>query len=202
MFEAKGSPTCANYEFQQGGRDNRVKFPEASFTIDRNFHMDDLIKSVDTPQQAIECYRQLVETLKRSGFTLKKSASNCPEVTENIPLENCLEANEVMLKAEPTSSTFLSLEWKIDQDWLQVCRGPNRQRPLQVTQRPMGIFAPFTMRMRMLLKSIWIHHGQSWDERLKEEDKQMFMDYINEMQAIPEISLPRRCFSAIPQIVQ
>ena len=87
--------------------------------------MNDLVKSVDTPQQAIECYRQLVETLKRSGLTLKKWASNCPELTENIPLENRLEANEAMLNAEPTSSSILGLEWKIDQDCLEMCRGPN-----------------------------------------------------------------------------
>ena len=44
----------------------------------------------------------------------------------------------------------------------------------------------------MLLKSIWIHHGQSWDERMNEEDKQIFMDWINEMRRIRETSLPRR----------
>ena len=103
VFAAKRSPTGANYRFQQGGRHNKVEFPEAFFAVDRIFYMDDLVKSVDTPQQAIECYRQLVETLKRSGFTLKKWASNCPEFTENIHLENRLEANEVMLNAEPTS---------------------------------------------------------------------------------------------------
>ena len=96
VFGAKSSPTCVYYGFQQGGRDNKVEFPEASFTIDRIFYMDDLVKSVDTPQQAIESYRQLVETLKRSGFIWKKWAGNCLEVTENIPLENRLEAKEVM----------------------------------------------------------------------------------------------------------
>ena len=55
VFGAKISPTFANYGFQQGGRDNEVEFPEASFTIDRTFYMDYLVKSVDTPQQAIEC---------------------------------------------------------------------------------------------------------------------------------------------------
>ena len=213
VFGAESSPTCANYGLQQRGRNNKVEFPEASFKIDRNFYLDDLVKSVDTPQQAIECYRQLVETLKRSGFTLMKWASNCPEVTENIPLENRLEANEVMLNAEPISSSILGLEWKIDQECLPVCRGPNKECPLEISQKvvlsfvssvfdPMCIFAPFTMRMRMLLKSIWIHHGQSRNERLNEEDKQIFMDWINEMQMIRETSLPRRYSFAIPQNVQ
>ena len=212
VFGAK-SLICANYGFQQSGRDNQVEFPEASFRIDRNFYMDDLVKSVDTPQQAIECYRQLVETLKRSGITLKKLASNCPEVTENSPPEHRLEANEVMLNADPTSSSILGLEWKIDQDCLQMCRGPKKKCPSEITQRvvlsffssvfePMGIFAPFTMRMKMVLKSNWVDHGQSWDERLNEEDKQIFMDWINKMQMIRETLLPRRYFSAIPQNVQ
>ena len=213
VFGAKNSSTCANYGFQHGGRDKKVEFPAASFTIDRTFYMDDLVKIVDTPQQAIECYRQLVETLNRSGFTLEKGASNCLEVTGNFLLENCLEANEVILNAEPTSSSILGPEWKIDQYCFQVCRGPNKECPSEITQRlvlsfvssvfdPMCIFAPFTMRMRMLLKSIWIHHGQSWDERLNEEDKQIFKDWINEMQTIRETSLPRMYFSAIPQNVQ
>ena len=127
--------------------------------------MDDLVKSVDSPQVAINCYQELVETLKRSGFTLKKWASNSPEVLEIIPAEDRLEANEFTLNAE--SFAILGLEWIIDKDCLQVCRGPNKECPPDITQRvvlsfvssvfdPMGIFAPFTMRMRMLLKSIWI----------------------------------------------
>ena len=72
MFDAKSSTPCAIYSFQQDCRDNEKKFPVAAATIDRKFYMDDLVKRVDTPQEAIECYQQLVETLKRSGFTLKK----------------------------------------------------------------------------------------------------------------------------------
>ena len=100
--------------------------------------MDDLVKSVDTPQEAIECYQQLVETLKRSGFTLKKWASNCPDVLEIIPSEDDLESNEFTLNAE--SSPILGLEWIIDADSLQVCRGPNKGCPNEVTQRVVLFF--------------------------------------------------------------
>ena len=88
VFGAKKSPTCANYGFQQGGRDNKDEFPSAASTIDQNFYMDDSVKSVDSPQEAITCYRELVETLKRSGFTLKKWASNCSEALQEIPVED------------------------------------------------------------------------------------------------------------------
>ena len=53
VFGATSSPTCANYGFQQGGRDHKVDFPSAASIIDRNFYKDDLVKSVDSPQVAI-----------------------------------------------------------------------------------------------------------------------------------------------------
>ena len=58
--------------FQQGGRDNKVDFTSAASAIDRNFYMDDLAKNIDSLQAAITCYKELVDALKRSGFTLEK----------------------------------------------------------------------------------------------------------------------------------
>ena len=85
--------------------------------------MDDLSKSVDTLQEAIVCYQQLVETLNRSGFILKKWASKCPEVLEFVPSEDHLESNEFTLNAE--SGPILGLDWILDADTLQVFRGPS-----------------------------------------------------------------------------
>ena len=55
VFGAKKSPTCANYGSQQSGRDNQREFPVAAATRDRYFYMDDLVMSVYTPQEALEC---------------------------------------------------------------------------------------------------------------------------------------------------
>ena len=177
--------------------------------------MDDLLKSVATPQEAIDCYQQLVETLKRSDFTLKKWASNCPEVLEILLSEDHLESNEFTLNAE--SSPSLGLEWIIAKDWSQDCRGPSKECSQEVTQRvvlsfvssvfdPMGIFAPFTMRMRMLLKGIWIRFGQSWDERIDAEDKKTFIEWVTEKQWVTEkikqTSLHRKFFSNFLKNVQ
>ena len=150
-------------------------------------------------------------TLKRSGFTLKKWASNCSEVLQRIPVEDRLEANEFTLNAE--SSPILGLEWIIDKDCLQVCRGPSKECPQDITQRvvlsfvssvfdPMGIFAPFTMRLRILLKSIWIRFGQSWDEKIADDDKQVFLEWVTEMQTIKNTSLPRNYFPDSPKNIQ
>ena len=80
-------------------------------------------------------------------------------------------------------------------DFLQVCRGPNKNRPQDNTQQvvltfvysvfdPMGHFAPLTERMRMLLKNNWIRFGQSWEEKIADDDKQFLVDCVKEMQTI------------------
>ena len=66
----------------------------------------------------------------------------------------------------------------------------------------MGIFALFTMRMRMLLKSIWIQFGRFWDEKITEEDGKVFFDWVAKMQTTKDTSLPRKYFSATPKNVQ
>ena len=70
VFGAKSFPTFANYGFQHGGRgnDHKVDFSSAASTINRNTYIDDSLKSVDSPQVAFICYRELVETLRRSGL--------------------------------------------------------------------------------------------------------------------------------------
>ena len=46
--------------------------------------MDDLVKSVSNIQDAQEHYKQIVSVMSKSGFALKKWASNKPEVLEKF----------------------------------------------------------------------------------------------------------------------
>ena len=49
--------------------------------------MDDLIKSLETPEEALEVFNQLQFFLSQHGFELKKWISNNDAVTEAIPEE-------------------------------------------------------------------------------------------------------------------
>ena len=56
VFGAKSSPTCANYTLKRVGLDNEEMYPIAAKAIQNNFYMDDFIKSVETPEEAIEVF--------------------------------------------------------------------------------------------------------------------------------------------------
>ena len=67
-------------------------------------------------------------------------------------------------EAEPTSPFILVLHCNVNADNLKVCRGMQKEIPVKISQRavlshvsdvfdPQGIMSPFTIRMRLLLKS-------------------------------------------------
>ena len=68
VFRAKSFPTCANYAFKRVGLDNEKEYPIAAKAIQNNFYMDDFIKSVETPEEAIEVFNQLQPLLSQHGF--------------------------------------------------------------------------------------------------------------------------------------
>ena len=81
LMGANCSPTCANYALKRVGLDNEKECPIAAKAIQNNFYMDDFIKSVETPEEAIVVFNQLHLLLSRHGFELKKWISNNDAVT-------------------------------------------------------------------------------------------------------------------------
>ena len=147
----------------------------------RNFYVDDFVKSVPSAEQAIEIYKLLRAMLAKRGFHLTKWISNCEQTLTSIDQADKSPSSSETFEAEPTSPSILGLQWNVDADNLEVCRGMQKEIPVKITQRavlshvsaafdPLGIVSPFTIRMRLLLKSIWKEYGQSLDKELNEEN--------------------------------
>ena len=72
VFGAKSLPTCANYALHQVVKDNAICDENLVKTVQRNFYIDDFLKSVRTPQEAIEIYRKVRDILSNGGFKFRK----------------------------------------------------------------------------------------------------------------------------------
>ena len=180
IFGAKSSPTCANYALQQVARDNTQGSPQITKLIKRNIYMDDFVKSVPSAEQAIEIYKLLRAMLARGGFHLTKWISNFEQTMTSIDQADKSPSSSKTFEAEPTSPSILVLQWNVDADNREVCRGMQKEIPVKITQRAvlshvsalfdsLEIVFPSTIRMRLLLKSIWKENGQSWDKELNEK---------------------------------
>ena len=120
VFGAKSSPTCANYALQQVAKDNAKEDENLVKAVQRNFYMDDFLKSVRTPQEAIEIYQKVREILKKGGFKLTKWITSDDEVESQIPETDRSPKVVKTFEAEPQSSSILGLNWNVDTDNLIV----------------------------------------------------------------------------------
>ena len=79
-------------------------------------YVDDLMKSIDTTQKAINLVGQLRELLSRGGFRLTKWYSNKREVIAAIPeSERAKSVANLEIEQLPTESA-LGMKWNIEED--------------------------------------------------------------------------------------
>ena len=208
VLGAKSSPTCANYALMRVGLDNEEQYPIATKAIQNNFYMDDFCKSVETPEEAIEVFNLLQLLLSQHGFELKKWISNNDAVTEAIPEDLKSISNTKQVEVEPNTegSSVLGLQWTVIDDRLQVCRCTNKEVEAPKTQRkilslvssvfdPIGLFVPFSVHMRRLLKGIWTKNGQHWDNEVEPSEEEEFLRWKEQLPIVAETSIDRRYFS-------
>ena len=67
------------------GLNNEERFPTGAKAIQNSFYMNDIIESVETPDEANEVFNQIQPLLLQLGFELKKLIGNNDAVTEAIP---------------------------------------------------------------------------------------------------------------------
>ena len=208
VFGGKRSPTCANNALKRVGPDNEEEYPIATKSIQNNFYMDDFIKSVETPEEAIEVLNQLHPLLSQHGFELKKWIGNDDAVIEAIAEDLKSISNTKQVEVEPSTegSSVLGLQWTITDDSFQVCRGTNKEVETPITRRknlsvvssvfdPIGLFAPFSVHMRRLLKSIWTKTGQHWDNEVEPIEEEEFLRWKEQLPIVAETSIDRRYFN-------
>ena len=188
--------------------DNEDEFPIAAKTTQNKFYMDDFIKSVETPEDAIKVFKQLQPLLSKHGFELKKWITNSDVETNAIPEDLRSISNTKQVEVEPSKegSSVLGLQWTIIDESLQVCRDTSKEVETPITQRkilflvssvfdPLGLFATFSVHMRRLLKSIWTKNGQRWDNSVEPNEEEEFLKWKAKFPEVAETSTDRRYFS-------
>ena len=208
VFGAKSSSTCAKYALKRVELDNEEEYPIAAKETQNNFYMDDVIKSVETHEEAVEVFNQLRPLFSKHGFELKKWISNNDAFTEAIPKNLKSISNTKQVKCEPNTegSSVLGLQWTVTDDSLQVGRGKNKKVEAPITQRkilslvssvfdPIGLFASFSFHMRRRLKGILCKNGQHWDNEVEPGEEEEFMRWKQQLPIVAETSIDRRYFN-------
>ena len=119
IFEAKSSPSVANFVMKTTAKKNAAEFSEEAVeTLLRSFYMDDLLKSTSTVEHAIELVTEMKKLLADGGFNLTKWSSNSKEVIETVPLDERSKSLQNIDLADDTlpEELTLGLQWNVDDD--------------------------------------------------------------------------------------
>ncbi|XP_075248317.1 uncharacterized protein LOC142341284 [Convolutriloba macropyga] len=116
VFGAKSSPTCAIYALHQVAKDNANNDENLVRTVQRNFYMDDFLKSVRKPQEATQIYQKVRDVLSKGGLKLTKWITSDEEVKSQIPETDRSTKVVKTFEAKPQSSSILGLNLNVDTD--------------------------------------------------------------------------------------
>ena len=111
------SPSSSNFSLRKTANDHRQEVhPEIVSTVERNFYVDDCLKSVQTPHFAVCLVQELTELLKKSVFRLTKWVSNSQEVVESIPeKERATSVKNLDFEHLPIERA-LTIQWRVSSD--------------------------------------------------------------------------------------
>ena len=86
VFGGSSSPSCSNFTLRKTAMDNEERYGKDVATIlERNFYVDDMLKSFPTAEEAITVIQQVKDLCSNAGFNLTKFVSNNTTVLKSIP---------------------------------------------------------------------------------------------------------------------
>ena len=203
LFGATSSPSCAAYAFKKTAVDNGDLFePEVATTVERNFYVDDLLKSVKTEDEAIKLATDLQTLTKLGGFRLTKWMSNSKVVlneiqeSERAPSVANLDHNAAL----PTDRA-LGVTWDVNDDKfkfrVKLNEQPMTRRGIVSTLSsifdPLGLISPIVFRGKLLLQTICRQSTLGWDDTIAPDKQEEWTRWKTSLPELENISVPR-CF--------
>ena len=119
IFGATDSPCAVNSALKKTAEDNEGGFDlETTKTVKNNFYVDDLLKSLNSTEEAVRQANELIKLCEMGGFNLTKFMSNDREVLSSIAAEKRADPNlDLSLDKLPIEIT-LGIRWNLESDEL------------------------------------------------------------------------------------
>ncbi|XP_077986269.1 uncharacterized protein LOC144440764 [Glandiceps talaboti] len=159
-------------------------------TIQNNFYVDDMLKSMSTNEQGVSLSRDLTKICKQGGFRLTKWISNHQPVLESIPEEErAKEMKNLDLDQDNLPmERALGMCWDVETDkfgfLIQIKDKPvTRQGILSVVSSvydPLGIVAPAVLPPKMILQDL-CKQKLGWDEQIPAKQQKKWEKWLEDL---------------------
>jgi hypothetical protein len=117
LFGSISSPSCANFALKKTAKDNKEDFsPLAISTVEKDFYVDDCLKSVESDEVAIPLVQELRQLLSKGGFRLTKWSSNSQNVLKSLPEVERAASVKNLDCASSLIERALGVRWNVTSD--------------------------------------------------------------------------------------
>lgn len=199
-FGTSCAPYIAIRSVNQLAEDEKSNFPDVAKVLKNDAYVDDVLSGGDDIRSAQQLQRDLSAVIKSGGFELKKWASNANEVLEQIPETDREVKIPVELNADDTIKA-LGIAWHPANDsfgFKTMLFSTDRQLLTRRTALstvaklfdPIGLIAPVIVVAKIFMKKVW-STTLEWDDVLPSELCDEWFQYIDSLQYITEIKIPR-----------
>ena len=174
VFGTVVSPSVVNFALKQIPSYFKKEFSQLTFdTILNNFYVDNLLKSVHIPYEAILLRKEISASLSKAGFHITKWIANNPELLSTIPNEDIATELESLTLPDPNNAikTSLGIKWNVKSD--KFCFNINlpvkpmtKRGILSVLNSifdPMGFLTPVILSDKLIFQSS-CKLGLKWDD--------------------------------------
>ena len=210
LFGNRSSPDGSQMVIQENCRLHGEDLPEAVETVNQSCYMDDGADSRETEEIALQLALQLIELFKHCGMPVHKFFSNSKLVCETLD-KNVL-AKQIKFNDDADtvweSGKVLGMAYSVEEgdvftyaskfrnvaDIKDVKDGEWTKRNICSASAaifdPLGLISPFVVRARVIMQEVW-KQKLTWDEVLPLNIQSVWMEWLNQVFAIPDIKIPR-----------
>ena len=164
IFGGLSSGACGNYPLKRTAKENEKKYGTITArTIRENFYVDDLLKSVNSEDDAIKLIKNVRSMCNEGGFNLTKFVSNSKKVLHSIL--KTFRRNGVKdkdLRCKLSDEQVLGILWNVEADTLgfkiAIKEKPLTRRGMLSTLSsiydPLGLCAPFLLKGKQIIQTL------------------------------------------------
>ncbi|KAK0137844.1 hypothetical protein N1851_025926 [Merluccius polli] len=190
LFGAVSSPSVACLALRKTAEDNQANFPkEVIETVNRNFYMDDLLKSLPSEEDAVTMVKNLATICSKGGFTLTQWISNSREVLQSLPEDlKSKNLHELDLDRDKLPlDRALGLQWCIETDTFKFKLKVKEKPP---TKQGMLSIIRFVLPAKLLLQELR-RTKCDWDDPIPPAFQQKWKKWLTDLEKVAYFKIHR-----------
>ena len=203
LFGSASSPSCSNFALKKTAADNAAHFDDRTIeTVQRNFYVDDCLKSVSNEDDAVKLSAELRSLLALGGFNLTKWLSNSRKVIESLPeSERAAQVKDLDFDKAPIERA-LGVRWNVSSDTFGFAivikdRPLTRRGILSIISSiydALGFVAPFILTAKLILQDL-CRLKLGWDDKIPEEFQNRWHAWLSDLPQLEQLAIDR-CFKS------